>query len=55
VGRELPKLHVPTGRVPLELVLWDLIAEWDVKPKRDDWRELLQDSIDGFERRRRVP
>ncbi len=54
VGRALPKLHVPTGRVPLELALWHLIAEWDVKPKRDDWRELLQESIDGFERRRRA-
>jgi hypothetical protein len=54
-GRELPKLHLPAGRVPLELVLWHLVAEWGVKPKRDDWRDLLQESIDGFERRRRAP
>jgi hypothetical protein len=51
----LPKLHIPTRRVPLELVLWHLIAEWDVKPKQDDWRELLEESIEGFERRRRAP
>lgn len=53
-GRALPKLHVPTRRVPLELVLWHLVAEWDVKPKQDDWRGLLEESIDGFEHRRRA-
>jgi hypothetical protein len=51
----LPKLHVPTRRIPLELVLWHLVAEWGVKPKQDDWRGLLEESIDGFERRRRAP
>lgn len=48
----LPKLHIPTRRVPLELVLWHAIAEWGVQPKGDDWQALLEDSIDEFERRR---
>jgi hypothetical protein len=51
----LPRLHVPTSRVPLELVLWHLIAEWGVTPKSADWREILQESIGGFEERRSAP
>jgi hypothetical protein len=51
----LPRLHIPTARVPLELVIWHLIAEWGVTPKRDDWREILEDSLAGFEERRRAP
>jgi hypothetical protein len=48
-------LHIPTARVPLELVLWHVIAEWGVTPKTDDWRDLLSESLEGFERRRRAP
>lgn len=48
-------LHIPTARVPLELVLWHLIAEWGVMPKTDDWRQVLDDSLKGFEERRTVP
>jgi hypothetical protein len=48
----LPKLHIPTRRVPLELVLWHAIAECGVQPRGDDWQALLEDSIDEFERRR---
>jgi hypothetical protein len=51
----LPKLHVPTRPVPLELVLWHLIVEWGVKPKRDDWQHILEDSMGSFETSRRVP
>jgi hypothetical protein len=47
-------LHIPTARVPLELVLWHVIAEWRVAPKTDDWRDLLSESVEGFERRRRA-
>jgi len=45
-------LHIPTARVPLELVLWHLIAEWAVTPKIDDWREVLSESLEGLEARR---
>jgi hypothetical protein len=48
-------LHIPTARVPLELVLWHLIAEWGVTPKTDDWREILGESLEGFEQRRSAP
>lgn len=51
----LAKLHIPTRRVPLDLVLWHAIAEWRVEPKRDDWQTLLEDSIDEFERQRHAP
>jgi hypothetical protein len=45
-------LHIPTARVPLELVLWHLIAEWGVTPKTDGWFEVLDESVAGFEQRR---
>jgi hypothetical protein len=48
-GKPADRLHIPTRRVPLEMVLWHLIAEWGVKPKRDDWQQLLEASIDGFD------
>lgn len=42
VGREeLQKVHLPTGRVELEDVLLMTIREFGVKPRRDDWREIL--------------
>jgi hypothetical protein len=55
VDAPLSKLHVPTRRVPLELVLWHLIAEWGVKPKHADWQRILEDSLDRFEKRRSTP
>ncbi len=48
-------LHIPTARVPLELVLWHVIAEWGVCSKSGDWQELLRESLKGFEERRRAP
>lgn len=48
-------LHVPTARVPLELVLLHLIAEWGVTPKTDGWFEVLDESLAGFEQRRTAP
>ena len=50
-----PHLHIPTARVPLELGLWHLIAEWGVKPKTDDWLAALDQSLEGFEQRRTAP
>jgi hypothetical protein len=51
----LPKLHIPTSRLPLELVLWHVIVEWGVKPKRADWQQILEGSIRDFEARRSTP
>ena len=42
VGREeLQKAHIPTGRVELEDVLALVIREFGVRPRRDDWAEIL--------------
>jgi hypothetical protein len=51
-SKALPKLHIPTGRLPFELVLWHLITEWGVDPISDGWQETLQSSLDGFAERR---
>ena len=46
--KPLPQLHIPTARVPLELVLWHLLAEWGIGSKADDWQNVLRDSLEGF-------
>jgi hypothetical protein len=48
LAKPLPHLHIPTARVPLELVVWHLLAEWGATSKTEDWRSLLRDSIRGF-------
>jgi len=54
-GVTLPALHIPTSRVPLELVIWHVIAEWDVAPRSEDWQGILEESMDSFESKRSVP
>ncbi len=54
-GEPIAPLHIPASRVPLESVLWHLIAEWGVLPRGDGWRALLGESVDGFQRRRTAP
>lgn len=51
-GRPIERLHVPTRRIPLELVIWHLAAEWGVESKSDDWQQVLDASIAGFDDRR---
>ncbi|HUY72922.1 MAG TPA: hypothetical protein VND98_07300 [Solirubrobacterales bacterium] len=51
-GKPIAPLHIPASRVPLESVIWHLIAEWDVAPRNDAWRALLSESVDGFHQRR---
>lgn len=50
-----PLAHIHAARVPLELVLWHLIAEWGVTPKTDGWYDVLGESLAGFEQRRTAP
>jgi hypothetical protein len=52
VALDLGRLHIPTRRIPLELVIWHLITEWGVKPKSDGWREIPSESIRGWQERR---
>jgi hypothetical protein len=54
LGKPPWHLHIPTARVALELVVWHIIAEWGVSPKTEDWRDLLSESLEGFEQRRRA-
>ena len=51
-GEAIARLHVPTRRIPLELVIWHLVAEWGVEPRSDDWAAVLEASITGFDERR---
>ena len=48
----MARLHLPTRRVPLELVIWHLIAEWGLTAKTNDWQAILRESIKGFDQRR---
>jgi hypothetical protein len=45
-GQPAQRLHIPTSRVPIELVIQHLIAEWGVECKSRDWRPLLAASMD---------
>jgi hypothetical protein len=47
--KDVNKLHLPTGRVSLELLAGFLIESLDVKPGREDWRDVLDDSLTRFE------
>lgn len=53
--KPLERLHIPTARVAVELVLRHLITEWGIQPKTDDWWSILEDSLSGFEGRRTAP
>lgn len=39
---ELHKVHFPTGFVSLEEVIWLVINEFKVEPRRSDWQMILQ-------------
>ena len=41
LDRPFPRLHLPTRRITLEQVVWHLIQEHGVQPRRDDWRQVL--------------
>ena len=53
-GSKATELHIPTMRVPVELILWHVICEprWNVQPRTDDWEVILGESIRGFYERR---
>ena len=47
-GAPVGRLHVPTRRVPLELVIRHVITDWNVKPRTEDWEAILEESAQGF-------
>jgi hypothetical protein len=51
-GEAIGRLHIPTRRIPLELVIWHLVAEWGVEARTPAWRAVLEESISGFDERR---
>lgn len=40
--------HHPTGRIAFEQVLQQLIQEFGIEPRRDDWNERLEESLARF-------
>ncbi len=47
--------HVPTGRIALEELLRLAITELSVRPRREDWAEVLADTQAGYEAWRTWP
>jgi hypothetical protein len=45
---DLQRKHIPSGRVALEDVIRWLISELKVKPRRDDWDEVLKKAKERF-------
>lgn len=43
-GTSADRLHVPTERIGLELVIRHLITDWGVKPRSEDWEAVLEES-----------
>ena len=39
--KPFPRLHLPTRRITLEQIVWHLIHEHGVHPRRPDWRQTL--------------
>jgi hypothetical protein len=48
-GEPVGRLHIPTRRVSLELVIRHLITDWGVKPRAEDWEAILDESVAGFD------
>lgn len=44
LGVSLPRLHIPSGRVPFEEVVRFAIADLGAAHARDDWEDVLADS-----------
>jgi hypothetical protein len=48
-GSPIGHLHIPTGRMPLELVVRDLITNRNVPPRSEDWEAILEESLESFD------
>jgi len=48
-GVPVGRIHVATGRMPLELVLRNLISDWGVKPRTEAWEAILKESAVDFD------
>lgn len=50
-GSSIDPLHIPTRCIPLESIASHLIVEWEVASSRQDWQNILADSVEGFDAR----
>jgi hypothetical protein len=48
-GSPVAPIHIATPKLPLELVVRNLISGWDVKPRADGWKAILEDSAASFD------
>jgi len=48
-GEPAASHHIPTGRMSLELVIWNLINDWGAKPRSEDWKAILEESAEDFD------
>jgi hypothetical protein len=49
-GAPTERVHIAGRRVALELVVRNLISDWGVKPRTDDWESILEVSTaQGFD------
>lgn len=55
LGKVFSSLHLPTERISIEHVIRLLIEEFEVIPKRDDWRQALETGQTQFEETRSWP
>jgi hypothetical protein len=46
-GPPTERVHIASRRVPLELVVGNLISDWGVKPRTNDWEAILEQSAEG--------
>ncbi len=46
---ELPKHHLPTGRISVEQVLWMTATDFAVEPLSRDWQAVLAESLAAFQ------
>jgi hypothetical protein len=47
-GAPVARVHIATPRLPLELVVRNLVSDWGVKPRTEDWLPILEDSAKDF-------
>ena len=52
VREDFQKAHVPTDRMSIEAGVSFLITDLGVKPRRDDWQEVIERNREVFERYR---
>ena len=51
-GKSIRHIHFPTSRISVEQLIAHLIMEHDISSARDDWRDFLGASHQGFVKRR---